>query len=75
MPEIRAMKSCVSPYIVGYYGCEWLRDDLLVRISVVARKLEFLVWTNTDSTPPKMSNFFFSAGVFVRVKGNFAGSS
>lgn len=31
MPEIRAMKSCCSPYILAYYGCEWLREDLLVR--------------------------------------------
>jgi serine/threonine protein kinase len=31
MPEIRAMKGCVSPHIVAYYGCEWLREDLLVR--------------------------------------------
>lgn len=30
MPEIRAMKSCSSTHIVAYYGCEWLREDLLI---------------------------------------------
>lgn len=35
MPEIRAMKSCNSPYILAYYGCEWLREDLLVRPTLI----------------------------------------
>lgn len=34
MPEIRAMKSCDSPFIVGYYGCEWLREDLLIAMEL-----------------------------------------
>ena len=35
MPEIKAMKGCTSPYILAYYGCEWLREDLLVRSPLI----------------------------------------
>lgn len=41
MPEIRAMKSCSSTHIVAYYGCEWLREDLLVRNFTPFRRFRF----------------------------------